>query len=399
MKQHLDEKQIERFRIQALSIEELGSFDQHLAECEPCRIRAAAATGADNILTVFRSELEQPEAEHLSFEQIEALTDDTAGKKEADEIRNHLSRCEDCRNSVNDLQRMKQDLASQRRVLWMKAATAAAACVAVFSTLALFPLWKAGTRLKEQNARLQEQIFSAHSSLQANQPGISTQSAAALQLQEGKSSIVMNREGKITELHPENSEQQKILADALTADRLSIPDLSSLRGKSGQLLGPADKEAFSLLSPVGTVVETDQPEFRWSKMSGAEAYVISVFDTEFNLIEKSVPQAASTWRISRTLSRGKTYAWQVIATAHGEQFKSPVPPAPPAQFSVLATETLNALESARTGVGSHLLRGILAAHYGLLDDAATELELAAKQQPSPPQASAFLEQLRDYRKK
>lgn len=398
MKQHLDEKQIERYRNQALSPEELESFDQHVAECEPCRTQAAAATQALNRVALLRAELEQPQEEHLSYEQIERYAEDTLTKSEADEIRNHLNTCEECRTSAMDLQRLRQDLASQRRIQWMKTVTAAAACIALISTLALYPLWNARARLREQNAQLQQEVLSARSSLQANQSGIGSQ-PPGLQIQEGKARILVNREGNITVVQPQGAEHQKMLAEALTAGRLSIPDLSPLKGTSGQLLGPADQAPFSLLSPVATNVETDQPEFRWTQMSGAENYVISVFDTDFNLIDKSNPLKANTWRLTVTLKRGKTYAWQVVATAPGGQFKSPMPPQPPAQFRVLAEDAVEMLESARSGIGSHLLRGILAAHYGLLDDAEIELKLAANQQPSPPQASVFLQQIRDSRKK
>ena len=53
-------------------------------------------------------------------------------------------------------------------------------------------------------------------------------------------------------------------------------------------MGSDDQRSeFSVLEPVGKVLMTNRPTLRWSRMEGATAYVVEVYDDKFNLVTTS----------------------------------------------------------------------------------------------------------------
>ena len=60
-----------------------------------------------------------------------------------------------------------------------------------------------------------------------------------------------------------------------------------------------------MIEPVGSVLLTDRPAFRWSPLEGATAYVVEIFDGEFNLVAAS-PLIGGSWAAPMSLPRGET---------------------------------------------------------------------------------------------
>ena len=58
--------------------------------------------------------------------------------------------------------------------------------------------------------------------------------------------------------------------------------------------------------PVGSVLMTDRPTFRWSPMDGAAGYVVEVYDGSFNLVASSPRLTARSWAAPQTLPRGES---------------------------------------------------------------------------------------------
>ena len=70
---------------------------------------------------------------------------------------------------------------------------------------------------------------------------------------------------------------------------------------------------FALIGPVGAVVRSSRPNFRWRSLSGASNYVVRVFDLNFREIANSRPQSGTEWKATAPLLRGSVYIWQVTA--------------------------------------------------------------------------------------
>ena len=82
---------------------------------------------------------------------------------------------------------------------------------------------------------------------------------------------------------------QTEVARALDSGRLNLPaELNALNNKNGVLMGDESPGVpFALAGPVGKIIRTDRPQFRWNKLSEAESYVVNVYDADFNLVATS----------------------------------------------------------------------------------------------------------------
>lgn len=195
-------------------------------------------------------------------------------------------------------------------------------------------------------------------------------------------------------------EIESVVKMAVQTGRLDIKPLPGLSGDRQMLLGEAEEEMpFRLFYPLGIVIETQQPVFRWGPLSEATAYSVSIFDKNGNEVETSPILTTTEWRVSKKLARGQIYTWQVIATKGGKEFLSPKSPAPEARFIVLDQDKFGQIESIRkTSPNFHLALGVLYAQAHLLHDAESEFALFVEDNPENPQAKGFLQQVRALNK-
>ncbi|MCU1235443.1 MAG: hypothetical protein JWP63_3410, partial [Candidatus Solibacter sp.] len=160
--------------------------------------------------------------------------------------------------------------------------------------------------------------------------------------------------------------------------------LDGLIARRSVLLGaPGEQKSFAINAPLGTVVLTDRPAFRWEMVAGAGSYVVAVFDDRFQKITESPAVTTTEWTPDQPLARGRIYNWQVTAHIGGRTLRSPVPPAPEARFQVAGADSALALENARREhPANHLLLAVLMAKAGALDDASRELDALAASDPA-----------------
>src|SRR4030095_3468401 len=152
-----------------------------------------------------------------------------------------------------------------------------------------------------------------------------------------------------------------------------------------------------LLGPSGTVIATDRPNLRWQSLEGATSYVVSVFDPDFNRVARSAPQAATQWTSSK-LPRGRSYSGEVVAVRNGQEVRSPVAPAPRAQFKILEAEKLRELSNLKKQSPiSHLTLGLTYARFGLLAEAEGQLQVLARENPNSPIATRLLRTVQEWR--
>jgi len=156
---------------------------------------------------------------------------------------------------------------------------------------------------------------------------------------------------------------------------------------------------FSVREPIGKVTLSDRPTFQWTELPGATAYVIEIYDENFNLVTASAPVTTVKWTVVQPLRRGATYSWQVKATKAGQEFRAPRPPARQAKFRVLDGDKADELARAQRGYGSsHLTMGLLYAEAGLLDQAEKEFRALQKANPQSAIAKKLLTQVQASRK-
>jgi hypothetical protein len=217
-------------------------------------------------------------------------------------------------------------------------------------------------------------------------------------LNDGGGQVTLDKEGAVAGVPPE---YQQIVKQTLTAEQIGVPPaLSELIGKSGVLMGPADEgHPIALLNPVGAVVLSDRPTFRWRALDGADGYLVKIYDADYNEVAASPRLTQTMWIATRPLKRGQIYSWQVTARVGDKEVVSPVRPAPEAKFMALSQAKANELANAQNSIaGSHLTLGILYAQAGLLDDAEHELQVLARANPESPLARKLLDSVKAKRR-
>jgi hypothetical protein len=384
---HLSAEQIERYTKRTCSAEELFAASQHLSECDDCRKHCLTADSKTIHSEIKASiELEESQFEHPTYEEMERYVDGEMQKTEREILEMHFDHCADCGAIERDLRYMRLDLVNQQPVrqkqsTWqptlLKAAVLAACSLLLFTIAWLIPIRSRVKSLESQIIHLKEE----KATLEKTSEDLRSQ-MANLEQQE------------ISE--PLSREQQLLISEIMSRGQLVFPDsVQRLIGSKGQLMGTSTEKEFTLLKPVGTLVETETPTFEWSLLAGAQSYTVSIYDLDFKPITNSPPLTETNWQLPMKLERGREYAWQVVGVKDGVQIKSPLPPEPPAMFGVLsALDYENLPDNA-----SHLTNGILLARYGLLDRAEEELQLA-KQTPSDAEvAEKFLKQIQSLRNK
>jgi hypothetical protein len=172
--------------------------------------------------------------------------------------------------------------------------------------------------------------------------------------------------------------------DALS--RGSVPVMAPPASSAGnELRGPSSAPAGDShggMSPSATAVESAQPEFSWPAVRGGTFEVDVVAGDD--LVASSGKLDRNRWIPSQPLPRGRTYEWQVRVARGNRVDMIPPVPRPNPRFVVISADALRDLEHARaTYRHDHLLLGVLAAHYGLREEARRELAQYAAEHPSP----------------
>jgi hypothetical protein len=198
-----------------------------------------------------------------------------------------------------------------------------------------------------------------------------------------------------------SSSYQSVIKQAMDAQKVNTPSaIRDLTGKDSKLLGSGeDQDRFALVSPLGTIIRSTRPTFRWQSLPGASSYSVAILDAQLNLIEQSSPAGKANWTPLHPLKRNVVYIWQVTALKDGREVTAPAAPAREARFKILSAEKTATLAPVTTELaGSHLKLGIVYAHEGLLDDAEREFRAAIAAGEDSALARKLLQSVRQMRR-
>jgi hypothetical protein len=182
---------------------------------------------------------------------------------------------------------------------------------------------------------------------------------------------------------PRDARWDALLADVRATGALPFPaDIRELATPDA-FRGEPHKLEASVMWPVATAIDDERPELRWRAVDGARFMV--VITSAGKELARSESLTTSHWRVPIALPRGRMLRWQVRVERGDATSILPAPPAPPAIFRVISQEEHDAIASSPQ---DHLLRGLLYARAGVIDEARRELEAS-----HDPLASRLLEQL------
>ncbi|MEK6299739.1 MAG: zf-HC2 domain-containing protein [Acidobacteriota bacterium] len=402
MSEHLTARQIEGYYNRLMSPAELLVALDHIAECKACREHFEPEQRTRVIGDVLRSDLQAIDPIHPTYEESADYVDERLGEVERAILESHLDLCAPCATEIADLRAFRAEMttypeverlpsqASTRKngAFWRALAFRIPIQLAAAASAVLLCILIATLLLREDNANLNTQISELHQQGETPPPAVAepqpqtadTQQVPAQavdEIHDGSGLVAIDKDGKVTGLESLPLSYQQAVKSGLTNKRVDSPsELQGLGGRAGSLMGSRGEGlAFGLIGPLGTVVKTDRPTFRWRPLSGATSYLITVYDPSFNKITSSQQQTGTTWTPPEPLERGGLYSWQVKAIKEGNEILSPTPPAPDAKFRVLELSKAKELERAEQSYpNSHLVLGVLYQRAGLLDDAEREFK-------------------------
>ncbi len=431
---HLAEDDIVSYRGRTMPPAELLAADRHLALCDICHARMAEWPDMPERAGAAARAFAEAATEgtpHLTYQQLSGLVDNEVGDIDREILESHLQICGSCETGLNRLREdrtrkkarendPKQTARASKQTLWdafkslrplpafSLMALTALALVALSSFLISIPLRRNNeemrarvAELERENASLRDRSSSVDG-LQANLAELqqenenlrrSTEDHAVVALNDAGSRITLDTQGNLSGLQAVEYEQT--VKGALQSERVKLPpSLRSLRGSSGTLMG-GDQPGFNLVAPVGVVIETDRPTFRWSSLADATSYTVTVYDETLSRVASSSAVTTTEWMLTGALPRGKTYIWQVRALVNGDEVVAPGASRSRVRFKVLEQSKLDEIKRARSAhPGSHLIMGVLYAEAGLVEDAEREFKELVQANPESTAAQKLLRSVR-----
>jgi hypothetical protein len=220
-------------------------------------------------------------------------------------------------------------------------------------------------------------------------------------LVDGSGTVELDSQGRLSGLDSVPKPIQEVVRHALATGGIDAPSVvMELKSQGITLLGqPSPSIPIPLLAPVGVARLDDHPTFTWQRLAGATNYTVSIFDSNFNRVASSGPQAAYSWTVPSSLARGKKYFWEVSALLDGREITtSPVAPAPRAQFVIVDRKAAVEIDQLRkSNPNSRLALGIAYARAGLLDDAEREFESLAAANPNSEVVKSLLARVKGWK--
>lgn len=416
-----------------MSPAELLTADDHIRSCAVCAERLRKEARPLSASLILQANIETAEREHLLYEEVEAYIDGEISGEDRELVELHLVECPQCSSQVAAARGVEdyanEDNRAAPRVrfrdkmaaLWRAPAYRTAIWIMAALVVGSFFLWLMTSSLRSQVSALQAQIrqldetnralerqLSQVSDLQSRLAELQRENAT-LRLQigspgdailwslvDGGEQIGLDKDGNLRGLESLPASYRKTIRTALLNERVTLPAaIARLMGKPEKLMGEKGDSPFAILSPFGTVVLTDRPVLRWTSLDGASGYVATVYNSEFEEVAVSPLLTQTDWQVSRSLERGRLYAWQVRAIKDGKEIKVPALGEPEVRFKVLDHRKLVELERARQSYGSsHLTLGTLYASAGLLEDAGREFQSLLDSNPDSQVARKLLQSVK-----
>jgi hypothetical protein len=208
-------------------------------------------------------------------------------------------------------------------------------------------------------------------------------------LRDGARNVGIDASGK---LHGTtvDGEWANVVANALRNPDLEEPRfLRTLTGTSDVQRGALETRELVLREPVGVVVESDRPNFRWSSTLDDARYELAVFDDAGHVVLRGATREPA-WQPEKPLRRAASYLWQVRAVAGAREVIAPAPDQPEARFAILRDDVATQIAAARDRNAGHLVLGVLYFNGGAIAEARREFEALAAENPRSDVAKRLL---------
>lgn len=428
MTRHLSTLQIKQLCASALPEDELEAAAIHTAECQACDQRFIEELQRQRGPIPFNFTLE-PEFwfrnDHLDFDQLVALADDTFDEETREIIDIHLSTCESCGEDVRSFLAFREATAGEMKVsygpthyefhddmrgapwVWQRLqkrtlyAVAAIVLVAVVVLIGVIALSRRSSYLEANKQEQTNRDSERTPNISPTSTASEEDSARVTKLKDAGGEVTIDKNGRITGLDEVSETNRQYVARAALSEQIVAPDvLKRLLGEQSGLRGNDDgPQGFRLLYPVRRVVTEVRPVFRWESLPGVSIYRVYVLDQDGNQVSQSeeLLPTQTQWKVPTPLRRGQIFSWAVTALVDGKTVVSPSASAPEMKFAVLSTTDFQELSRVKKS-NSHLALGVFYARVGLLIEAEREFAGLVELNPQSELPRKLLQSIRTIRK-
>jgi hypothetical protein len=435
--EHISESLMERFCVRALTESELTLVARHLAGCPGCQGELVSTLRRQRVASDLSFTL-APEFwlrhEHLDYEQLVELGDDKLEAADREFIDAHLKVCPPCSEDVRSFLAFKDQIATEmrvsyapveqtsaserltwlgwwRRLSWKPIYSAAVVVLGIALVIgaALLLKRRAENLQAQQGSNPQVNRGSTADNRVANVPSPPAtpnetpiekpNNAEVIIVNDRGGTVMVDKRGSVSGLDDVPAPIRNEIAQVLMSERLERPAiLKELGGQQSNLRGSNTAQPFKLIYPSRTVIVSDLPSLKWEKASGVSSYRVYINDSAGHEVARSekLPPERTEWILPKSLKRGETYNWAVVAIVDGKEIVSPGPSSPEMRFQVLSSsgfQRLGQLTKAR----SHLALGIFYARQGMLADAEREFQVLLSENPRSSVAKKLLNQIKAWR--
>jgi len=418
--------------------DELLSVNDHLAGCAECYDDFGGEALLENTYRFARSEMDlgdHPISEHPSYDQMVAYVDGQSSEAARKETGDHLASCAQCREDVNELIQLSDELRAGGEVtpalrtetpaFWNRPAVRLSLEVAAIATAFIAGGWFLSSNLRgsvddlsretialrrtnqELRHEIEQKALSEKAAIdrEAEPPGNSATSPSntgptgrVVALKDGGRRVTLDASGNVQGYDSLPPRYLGMIREALKTGRvamaspLSVP-VVSLRGAPKTV---DQSTAFGLISPIATSVMEIQPLLRWEPLSGATSYSVALYGSNYQEVLSARNIKGTEWSVSRALTRGEIYVWQVTAFKDGQEVVSPGSADVEARFRVIGKRQAAEIEQAKRQWGdSSLLLGLLYARAGLQEEAAEKFRALREANPTSPIAAQLNQALKN----
>jgi hypothetical protein len=397
MEDHLSHDQLEQLCSRAGSAKARALAGAHLAACAACQaqFRLAFLAARSGAPFSFRLTPASDELTHLGYDDLAAFAQ---GRLEVDargRINEHLDECAPCQRRWRELLSSREE---NERELRLRYAPAGARSRITYALLAAVAIAVIGGALIAALVLSRSSAPVETKTIKTAGPEASPSPSPLLSLHDRGRQIGIASDGALIGLDELPAAAREAVRETLATGDLNRPAvLAALsKGRTALRSAPSRGAPVELLSPRGTAVDETRPALRWESRAGATGYQVYLTDVRRGRVMASgaLRPASREWRPRRSLARGEIYSWSVGALINGVEVMTPAPGEAEARFRVINEDQLAALEAARAT--SQLARGVLAARFGLLAEAAASFDALRRENPQARLPRVLLERIRSW---
>jgi hypothetical protein len=422
MTQHVSTSRINHFCVQALPVEELTTIAGHLSNCSTCHDQFTKTLQSRRGSSPLKFAL-APEFwfrnEHVDYEQLVGLADNSLQPTERTIIDIHLKVCASCKEDVRSFLEFREQMTQEtettyapvtqeparekfswltwwRGLAWKPIYAAAVVVIGIAIVIgAAFLLKRRAENLQARQVPVPQvspgSTPDGHAANLPSPPASPNESPIEkpntaeeiVALNDRGRTITVDKSGNVAGLDDVPVPTREEIAKVLLSERLEQPAIvRKLSGQEGTLRGRKSAQPFKLTYPSRKVIVTDRPTLKWEKASGASSYRVYVNNPAGREVARSeeLPSERTEWILPKPLKRGEIYVWTVVAVVNGKEIVSPGVSSPEMKFQVLPLSSLRELDHLKK-TRSRLALGVFYTRLGLIDAAEREFQELVRLNP------------------